>query len=118
MLRRILRRIVRNMRLLGAHGSTMHELVATTIGVMAPQYPELARDADRIHCGGRWRRKRPFFQRCKQELPVSRLPPARAQAEAPNGAVLSGDQAFALHDTYGFPIDLTLEMAAEQGPES
>ena len=54
-LRRILRRVVRNMRLLGAQGPTLHQLVATTIDVMAPQYPELA---DRLGAHPRGRRRR------------------------------------------------------------
>ena len=113
-LRRILRRIVRNMRLLGAHGPTMHDLVATTIAVMAPQYPELARDAARIHAVADGE-ETSFFSTLQAGTTRFETAAREAQAEAPNGAVLSGDQAFALHDTYGFPIDLTLEMAAEQG---
>ena len=108
-LRRILRRIVRNMRLLGAHGPTMHELVATTIEVMAPQYPELARDAARIHAIADGE-ETSFFSTL--QAGTTRFETAARESK---GAVLSGDQAFALHDTYGFPIDLTLEMAAEQG---
>jgi alanyl-tRNA synthetase len=113
-LRRILRRIVRNMRLLGAHGPTMHELVATTIAVMAPQYPELARDAVRIHAVADGE-ETSFFSTLQAGTTRFETAAREARVEAPNGAVLSGDQAFALHDTYGFPIDLTLEMAAEQG---
>jgi alanyl-tRNA synthetase len=108
-LRRILRRIVRNMRLLDAHGPTLHELVATTIEVMAPQYPELARDAARIHAVADGE-ETSFFSTL--QAGTTRF---EAAARESNGEVLSGDQAFALHDTYGFPIDLTLEMAAEQG---
>ena len=113
-LRRILRRIVRNMRLLGAHGPTLHELVATTIEVMAPQYPELARDAARIHAVADGE-ETSFFSTLQAGTTRFEAAAREAQAAAPTGAVLSGDQAFALHDTYGFPIDLTLEMAAEQG---
>ena len=108
-LRRILRRIVRNMRLLGAHGPTMHELIATTIAVMSPQYPELARDAARIHAVADGE-EASFFTTL--QAGTTRFETAAREA---HGAALSGEQAFALHDTYGFPIDLTLEMAAEQG---
>ena len=107
-LRRILRRIVRNMRLLGAHGPTLHELVATTIEVMAPQYPELARDAGRIHAVADGE-ETSFFSTL--QAGTTRFDAAARESKG----MLSGDQAFALHDTYGFPIDLTLEMAAEQG---
>src|SRR5664279_1419787 len=108
-LRRILRRIVRNMRLLGAHGPTLHELVATTISVMSPQYPELARDAARIHAVADGE-ETSFFSTL--QAGTTRFETAAREA---HGAALSGEQAFALHDTYGFPIDLTLEMAAELG---
>jgi alanyl-tRNA synthetase len=108
-LRRIVRRIVRNMRLLGAHGPTVHELVATTITVMAPQYPELARDAARIHAVADGE-ETSFFSTL--QAGTTRF---EAAARESAGGELSGEQAFALHDTYGFPIDLTLEMAAEQG---
>jgi alanyl-tRNA synthetase len=108
-LRRILRRIVRNMRLLGAHGPTVHHLIATTIAVMSPQYPELARDAARIHAVADGE-ETSFFSTL--QAGTARF---EAAARETGGAALSGEQAFALHDTYGFPIDLTLEMAAEQG---
>jgi alanyl-tRNA synthetase len=109
-LRRILRRIVRNMRLLGAHDPTMHELIARTIEVMSPQYPELARHADRIHAVADGE-EASFFATLQSG--TTRFD--AAAREAAGSRTLSGEQAFALHDTYGFPIDLTLEMAAEQG---
>ncbi|MCL6537085.1 MAG: alanine--tRNA ligase [Acidothermus sp.] len=108
-LRRLLRRVVRAMRLLGAREPTLHELVATAIAVFAPQYPELRRDAARIHAviDGE---EASFFATLNAGM-------ARFEAAAREARdrVISGEQAFALHDTYGFPIDLTLEMAAEQG---
>jgi alanyl-tRNA synthetase len=107
--RRILRRIVRNMRLLGAHGPTMHELIAKTIEVMSPQYPELARDAVRIHAVADGE-EASFFTTL--QAGTARFDTAARES---GDTELSGEQAFALHDTYGFPIDLTLEMAAEQG---
>jgi alanyl-tRNA synthetase len=108
-LRRILRRIVRNMRLLGAHGPTLHDLVDTTIAVMAPQYPELTQHAARIHAVADGE-ETSFFSTL--QAGTTRF---EAAARESGGSTLSGEQAFALHDTYGFPIDLTLEMAAEQG---
>jgi alanyl-tRNA synthetase len=109
-LRRILRRIVRNMRLLGAHGHTMHELIGATIAVMSPQYPELNRHADRIHAVADGE-ETSFFATLQSG--TTRFDAAARDAAATK--TIPGDQAFALHDTYGFPIDLTLEMAAEQG---
>jgi len=109
-LRRILRRIVRNMRLLGAHGPTMNELIGTTIGVMSPQYPELARHAERIHAVADGEESSFFTTLASGTTRFD-----AAARDAANTMTISGDQAFALHDTYGFPIDLTLEMAAEQG---
>jgi len=109
-LRRILRRIVRNMRLLGAHGPTMGELIGVTIDVMSPQYPELARHSERIHAVAQGEESS-FFTTLQSG--TARFEAAARESGGAEG--ISGEQAFALHDTYGFPIDLTLEMAAEQG---
>jgi alanyl-tRNA synthetase len=120
-LRRVLRRSIRNMRLLsGSHrggGSTsgeqfMHELTATAIDAMGELYPELRRDASNIHTvidaeeqtfAGTLRTGTAIFDAAVEE----------SKRKAQNR--LSGTQAFQLHDTYGFPIELTLEMAQEQG---
>jgi len=109
-LRRLLRRIVRTMRLLGAQGPTVHELVFTTITLMSPQYPDLVRQAERILAVAVGE-ETSFFATLASGT-------TRFEAAAREGGTagsISGEQAFALHDTYGFPIDLTLEMAAEQG---
>jgi alanyl-tRNA synthetase len=111
-LRRILRRVVRNMKLLGAQGPTLHQLVATTIDVMAPQYPELATDSARIHAVADGE-ETSFFSTL--QAGTARFDAAAAEIRNTGAAILSGEQAFALHDTFGFPIDLTLEMASEQG---
>jgi alanyl-tRNA synthetase len=123
-LRRILRRSVRNLRMLsgGQRGGTgrgsssdelfLHELGATAIEAMAPLYPELRRDAANIHTVldaeeaaflGTLRTGTAIFDAAVEET-------KRKQAHR-----FSGEQAFQLHDTYGFPIELTLEMAEEQG---
>jgi alanyl-tRNA synthetase len=121
-LRRIVRRSIRNLRLLagaqrGGGGSAtgerfMHDLTAAAIEAMAPLYPELRRDAANIHMaidaeeaafGSTLRTGTAIFEAAVEENRRKNL------------ATISGPQAFQLHDTYGFPIDLTLEMAAEQG---
>ena len=110
-LRRILRRAVRAMRLLGASQPVVRELMDASIGAMGPQYPELVTDADRIRAVA-VTEEAAFLETLRtgaQDF-ESAVPQPRAA-----GGVLSGERAFQLHDTYGFPIDLTLEMAAEQG---
>jgi alanyl-tRNA synthetase len=111
-LRRLMRRVIRMMRLLGAQEPTMQELVDRTILTMAPQYPELNDEANRIRqiAVGE---EAAFLQTLRTGTTIFDTAVAGIRSEG--GSQLPGDQAFALHDTYGFPIDLTLEMAAEQG---
>lgn len=111
-LRRLMRRVIRNMRLLGSHEPTIGELMDTTIAVMAPQYPELNDEATRIHTVS-VNEEAAFLQTLKNGLAL--FESAAASVRGSGGKVLAGEQAFALHDTFGFPIDLTLEMAAEAG---
>jgi alanyl-tRNA synthetase len=121
-LRRIMRRSIRNLRLLsgaqrgGGHQAGnehfMHDLTSVAIEAMAPLYPELRRDAPNIHT----------VIDAEEAAFATTLRTGTAIFEAAveenkrkNRNIISGPQAFQLHDTYGFPIDLTLEMAAEQG---
>ncbi|MHA6764565.1 alanine--tRNA ligase [Streptacidiphilus sp. PAMC 29251] len=111
-LRRIMRRAIRNMRLLGAPGLVVGELVDTVISTMGQQYPELATDRKRIETVALGE-EASFNQTLKAGTAI--LETAVGDTRAGGGTVLAGDKAFQLHDTYGFPFDLTLEMAAEQG---
>jgi alanyl-tRNA synthetase len=111
-LRRLLRRATRSMRLLGAPDPTMGELVDATVEAMGPQYPELRADAERIK-GVAVAEEAAFLQTLTKGVSLfeSAVPVAKETG------VLAAEVAFRLHDTNGFPIDLTLEMAAEQGLE-
>ncbi|RSS52484.1 alanine--tRNA ligase [Streptomyces sp. WAC01280] len=111
-LRRIMRRAVRNMRLLGATGPVVQELVDTVIDTMGEQYPELVTDRKRIETVA-LAEEAAFLKALKGGTNI--LDTAVTETKAAGGTVLSGDKAFLLHDTWGFPIDLTLEMASEQG---
>ncbi|WP_062428218.1 alanine--tRNA ligase [Herbidospora daliensis] len=112
-LRRMLRRAIRNLRLLGSGEERyMHELTATTIGTMGEQYHDLIADAAQIH-GVIDAEEASFLGTLRTGTTI--FDTAVAESKKSHTSVLSGDKAFQLHDTYGFPIDLTLEMAAEQG---
>ncbi|BEP16074.1 alanine--tRNA ligase [Acidothermaceae bacterium B102] len=111
-LRRLLRRVVRNARLLGAEGAVMRELVQQAIDVMAPSYPELAETSARILAVA-VAEEESFNQTLRTG--TQRFENAAAEATSAGTTVLAGARAFELHDTYGFPIDLTLEMAADAG---
>ncbi|MGI8702835.1 MAG: alanine--tRNA ligase [Nocardioidaceae bacterium] len=111
-LRRILRRAVRSMRLLGVDEPTFPELLPQSYQMMRRSYPELDAQWDRI-AGIAYAEEQAFRQTLKAGTAIFDLAAERTQRAGT--ATLSGSDAFALHDTYGFPIDLTLEMAAEQG---
>jgi alanyl-tRNA synthetase len=111
-LRRLMRRVIRNMRLLGCEDPAIAELMGTTITTMAPQYPELNDETSRITSIS-VQEEAAFLQTLRTGTQIFDL--AAAEVRSNGGALLPGDQAFVLHDTYGFPIDLTLEMAREQG---
>ncbi|MCQ9335749.1 alanine--tRNA ligase [Corynebacterium phoceense] len=117
-LRRLLRRIVRSARLLGAKGATLEQFMNTIMDTMTPSYPEIADNRERILRVAVTEEKAflktlesgtKLFDEAVEELKNT------SRAKTPK--VLSGDKAFELHDTYGFPIDLTLEMANEAGLE-
>jgi alanyl-tRNA synthetase len=111
-LRRLLRRVIRSAKLLGIEDPVVGELMATVRDAMGPSYPELVSDFDRIQRIAV--AEETAFNRTLAS--GSRLFEDAARATKSSGAtVLSGTDAFTLHDTYGFPLELTLEMAAESG---
>jgi alanyl-tRNA synthetase len=113
-LRRLLRRAVRSMRLLGYEGPAMPELLPVSRDKMGETYTELHRDWERISQIA-YAEEDAFRQTLRSGTTI--FDQAAAEVKQAGGATLSGERAFGLHDTYGFPIDLTLEMAAEQGLE-
>ncbi len=113
-LRRMMRRTIRNMRLLGSQEPIIKELIEASIKAMGPQYPELVSDQTRIQKVA-IAEEESFLQTLKSGTQI--FDTAATEIKSGGGKVLSGDAAFKLHDTYGFPIDLTLEMATEQGLE-
>ena len=113
-LRRMMRRTIRNMRLLGSMDPVMSELTVAAIGAMGPQYPELVSDKNRI-LSVSVSEEESFLQTLKSGTQIFDL--ASVALKKSNATVLPGDEVFKLHDTYGFPFDLTLEMAREEGLE-
>lgn len=111
-LRRIMRRAIRMMRLLGATQPVVADLVDVVIKTMGRQYPELTEDRKRIETVA-LAEEAAFLKALKGGTNI--LDTAVSETRASGGKVLPGEKAFLLHDTWGFPIDLTLEMAAEQG---
>ncbi|GIJ27164.1 alanine--tRNA ligase [Micromonospora qiuiae] len=111
-LRRIMRRAIRAVRLLGWQERALPELLPVARDCMAPSYPELAADFDRIAAYA-YAEEDAFLATLRAGTTI--LDTAIAETRTAGGKALSGDKAFQLHDTYGFPIDLTLEIAAEQG---
>jgi alanyl-tRNA synthetase len=110
--RRLLRRSVRMMRLLGVEDPVLSELLPVSMEAMRSSYPELERDFDRI-LRIAVAEEEAFRTTLRTGTQIFDL--AVNETKEAGGHTLAGDTAFRLHDTYGFPIDLTLEMAAEQG---
>ena len=111
-LRRMMRRTIRNMRLLGSMDPIMSELTVAAIGAMGSQYPELVTGEERI-LSVSVSEEESFLQTLKSGTQIFDV--ASASLKKNKSTVLPGEDAFKLHDTYGFPFDLTLEMAREEG---
>jgi alanyl-tRNA synthetase len=111
-LRRLLRRTVRAMRLLGVETATFPELFPASRDAMKSAYPEVESDFDRISRIA-YGEEETFLRTLASGTSILDL--AVADTKQKGAAELPGDTAFLLHDTFGFPIDLTLEMAEEAG---
>ena len=113
-LRRMMRRAIRNMRLLGSQDMVINELMKSAISAMGAQYPELVKESDRILAVAE-AEEESFVQTLKSGTNIFDL--AADQVKSSKSKSIAADTAFKLHDTYGFPFDLTLEMAREKGLE-
>lgn len=111
-LRRLIRRSVRAMRLLGVEAPVLGKLFETSMQAMKAAYPELEVEYERI--ARVVLAEEEAFLRTLTAGTVF-LDEAIASTKREKASELPGDTAFLLHDTYGFPIDLTLEIAQEQG---
>ncbi len=115
-LRRLLRRSIRSVRLLGVDEAVLPELFPSSRNAMAPSYPELLTNWNSIEQVA-YGEEESFRNTLDAGTTIFDVAVTKAQRDVADGdaAELSGKDAFTLHDTYGFPIDLTLEMAAERG---
>jgi alanyl-tRNA synthetase len=111
-LRRLMRRSVRAMRLLGVDTASFTELFPASRDAMSAAYPEVATDFDRISQAA-YAEEATFLRTLASGSSVLDL--AVAKTKTAEKKELPGDTAFLLHDTYGFPIEITLEMAEEAG---
>ncbi|HEY0902576.1 MAG TPA: alanine--tRNA ligase [Marmoricola sp.] len=111
-LRRLLRRAVRSMRLLGFEDRALPELLPVSRDRMGETYTELHRDWERISSIA-YAEEEAFRQTLRTGTQIFDMMSDTARTTGSDR--LPASDAFALHDTYGFPIDLTLEMAAEKG---
>ncbi|KWA34212.1 alanine--tRNA ligase [Burkholderia multivorans] len=111
-LRRIVRRAIRHGYKLGRKGAFFHKLVADLVAEMGAAYPELKEAEPRVTDVLRQEEER-FFETIEHGMSI--LESALADLEAKGGKVLDGELAFKLHDTYGFPLDLTADVCRERG---
>ena len=110
--RRLLRRVVRAMRLLGVEAPVFKQLFTASKDAMKESYPELEKDFERI-LRTAVNEEETFLRTLNAGLLV--LDEEMAKAKKAKASALTGDSVFLLHDTYGFPVDLTFEIAQEAG---
>ena len=113
-LRRLMRRAIRAMRLLGVEEATFPELFAASRDAMKASYPELQSDYGRLSAYA-FAEEETFLRTLASGSTILDL--SVSNTKDAGGTTLSGSEAFLLHDTYGFPIDLTVEIAQEAGLE-
>ncbi|MBA4742217.1 MAG: alanine--tRNA ligase [Azoarcus sp.] len=110
-LRRIIRRAIRHGWKLGARGPFFHRMVADLVAEMGQAYPELVAEQKRITAVLRQEEER-FFATIENGMAI-----VEAELEAivrAGGKTFNGETAFKLHDTYGFPLDLTADICRER----
>jgi alanyl-tRNA synthetase len=110
--RRLLRRVVRAMRLLGVEAPVFKKLFTASKDAMKESYPELDKDFERI-LRTAVNEEEAFLRTLNSGLLV--LDEEISKAKGSKAKALTGDSVFLLHDTYGFPVDLTFEIAQEAG---
>ena len=113
-LRRLLRRAARHGRLLGIHHPFLYQVCETVIAENAFAYPELVEKKDYIIKVLKVEEER-FSKTIDQGMEILTGIMDKISADQINQAVFSGEDAFRLYDTFGFPIDLTKEILAERG---
>jgi alanyl-tRNA synthetase len=111
-LRRLLRRSIRAMRLLGVDAPSFEVLFAASRDAMSAAYPEISENYDRVSRLALGEEEA-FLRTLAAGTSILDL--AVGEAQAAGSSALPGDTVFQLHDTFGFPLDLTLEMAEEAG---
>ncbi len=110
-LRRLLRRVTLSMRLLGVEGPSFERLFPASRDAMKAAYPEVERDFDFISRAA-YAEERAFLRTLSAGIQIL---DGAVETAKDGGSALSGDTAFLLHDTHGFPIELTLEIAEDAG---
>lgn len=111
-LRRLLRRVIRSIRLLGFQGESFQKLFHASRDAMAETYPELLENFPFIE-DIVLAEERTFLRTLEGGTAI--LEQAVAETQRAGGGEVSGETAFLLHDTFGFPIELTTEIALEAG---
>lgn len=111
-LRRLMRRVIRSMRLLGVDGATFPVLFAASRDAMKSAYPEVETQWERISRAA-FAEEETFLRTLASGSVI--LDEAVEKTKSSGASTLSGADAFLLHDTYGFPVDLTHEIAEEAG---
>ncbi|MSS12756.1 alanine--tRNA ligase [Bifidobacterium tsurumiense] len=110
-LRRLLRRTVRSMRMLGVRESVLPTLFPVSKNAMVASYPELEQTFHEVSESA-YGEEDAFLRTLENGTTILDVAVSKAKQQ---DTEVSGEDAFTLHDTYGFPIELTLEMAQEQG---
>ncbi|RAR49936.1 alanyl-tRNA synthetase [Paraburkholderia unamae] len=110
-LRRIVRRAIRHGYKLGKKGAFFHKMVADLVAEMGAAYPELTEAQQRVTDVLRQEEER-FFETIEHGMSI--LEAELADLEAKGHKTLDGELAFKLHDTYGFPLDLTADVCRER----
>jgi alanyl-tRNA synthetase len=110
-LRRIIRRAIRHGYKLGARAAFFHRLVPDLVAEMGAAYPELVANQARVTATLKQEEDR-FFATIEHGMAI--VEAELAALKAAGNKVFNGDTAFKLHDTYGFPLDLTQDICREQ----